>query len=85
MDRNFTIAVENNLAIVLVYFDQGRTVTSDADKVIEDLKGMVAGDRGQRRVYYRDTVGRFDELLVSNGQLSGFSPCPQVNDQACQK
>ena len=52
----------------------GRSVTNDAVNVIttltEDLGGL-----GARRVIYRDTMGRFDELKHRGGRFEQFSPC----------
>lgn len=50
--------------------DQGMSVTNDAENMIADLgtKIPLAG----RRVLYRDTEGRWDELLVKDGRFAGF-------------
>jgi hypothetical protein len=56
--------------VLVVDQDRGRSVTNDAENVIEDLSraGVLAG----RRVLYCDTDGRWDELLVSEGAFVGF-------------
>ena len=51
------------------------SVTNDADQGIPWLEQNVDGGIGQRKVYYRDTDGRYDELLVKNGQFDGFKAC----------
>ena len=47
------------------------TITNDAEAVIADLArwpGLLDG----KRVIYRDTVGRWDELVVRDRQFAGF-------------
>ena len=71
----FSIEVTDNL-VVLEDLDQGRTVTNDADPVIADLaqEGLLRG----RRVIYRDTMGRWDELLHDGTRFAGFRPFAQT-------
>lgn len=61
--------------ILLLDLDQGRSVTNDAANVIEHLQSTLPGAIGPRRVFYRDTSGRFDELVVKHGVFAGFKPC----------
>ena len=71
----FSIEVTDSL-IMLEDLDQGRTVTNDADAVIADLaqEGLLRG----RRVIYRDTMGRWDELLHDGTRFTGFRPFTQT-------
>lgn len=55
-------------------WDQHPTVTNDAENVIEDLRRQ--GILGQRRVLYRDSEGRIDELVHQDGRFVGFKPGP---------
>ena len=74
----FEIVAVNDLHIFLVDLDQGRSVTNDAPRVIKELQQRVSGGIGRRSVYYRDSMGRFDELLVNEeGGFSGFAPCTE--------
>lgn len=57
--------------------DQGASVTNDADAVIAWLAANLEGGIGKRKVYYRDTDGRFDELKVNAGAFAGFAPCSE--------
>jgi hypothetical protein len=56
--------------VLVVDQDRGPSVTNDAENVIDDLSRaqVLAG----RRVLYRDTDGRWDELLVRDGAFAGF-------------
>jgi hypothetical protein len=56
--------------VLVVDQDRGPSVTNDAEHVIEDLSRaqVLTG----RRVLYRDTDGRWDELLVRDGVFVGF-------------
>lgn len=50
--------------------DVGMSVTNDAENVVEYLYNRF----GNRRFVYRDTMGRWDELVHSNGHFTGFRP-----------
>ena len=59
-------------AIVIEDQDQGRSVTNDAELVVEDL-----AERGfdlSLPVIYCDTTGRWDGLTVRAGRFGGFYP-----------
>lgn len=70
----YSIKAVNDL-MVIIYDDKcSPSVSESADAVIKDLNTQVGG-LGLRRVYYRDSVGRFDELSHSNGVFTGFAAC----------
>jgi hypothetical protein len=58
--------------VLVVDQDEGTSVTNNAEHVIADLTRaqVLAG----RRVLYRDTDGRWDELVVQGGVFAGFAP-----------
>lgn len=45
-----------------------RSVTNDAINVVADL----AAHLGDRRLYYRDSLGDIDEIMVKDSIFSGF-------------
>lgn len=56
-------------------WDEHPTVTNDAENVVADL--VVAGELPPgRRLFYIDSEGQVDELLVAEGQFAGFAPGP---------
>lgn len=57
--------------ICITDLDRGRTVTTDADRVIEDLVDC-HGSLDGKRVIYRDSMGVWDEILVSDNRFTGF-------------
>jgi hypothetical protein len=58
--------------IAVIDYDQGKSVTNDAENVIADLAASF--DLSKYRVIYRDTRGIWDEMLVDRtGQFAGFS------------
>jgi hypothetical protein len=65
--------------IAIIDYDQGKSVTNDAENVIADLAASF--DLSKYRVIYRDTRGIWDELLVddSTGRFAGFSA---INERA---
>jgi hypothetical protein len=50
--------------------DMYPTITNDAEAVVADLASSLEG----RRLFYVDTEGRVDELLVAGGKFAGFAP-----------
>lgn len=66
-----------NASASISRIDQGASVTNDADAVIAWLAANLEGGIGKRKVYYRDTDGRFDELKVNAGAFAGFAPCSE--------
>jgi len=54
------VIMDNNLG--------GRSVTNDAENVVEYLYGVY----GNRRVFYIDSEGVLDELRHKNGVFVGF-------------
>jgi hypothetical protein len=50
--------------------NKGMSVTNDAENVIAHIAGQV--DLTGKRVLYRDSEGRWDELLVQDGRFAGF-------------
>lgn len=46
------------------------SVTNDAEAVVKKVVEL----HGDHRVIYRDTDGRWDELLHQNGRFTGFAP-----------
>lgn len=52
-----------------------RTLTNDAPAVIEHLAKTM--DLRNRRVYYRATDGRIDELWHEDGRFRGYAPQDQ--------
>ncbi len=76
----FKIIHENNLFVLLVDLDNGKSITNDAVRVVPRLAAEIpiAG----RRVYYRDTIGRFDELRVCHDKyFMGFGPCSPTQQE----
>jgi len=72
-NENFTIeqeAPDNIFIRDIGPWDQHRTVTNDAEWVVETLaKDHALGDR---RLFYLDSEGQIDELLHSAGRFTGF-------------
>ena len=76
-EYNARFLVEQDKPDRLVIRDIGhethRSVTNDAENVVATL----AGKLGNRRLFYYDSMGEMDELLVKNGQFAGFAPGPE--------
>jgi hypothetical protein len=68
----YSYTVHGNV-IAIIDHDEGKSVTNDAENVIDDLVRQ-GFDLAQYRVIYRDTRGIWDELLVDRtGHFAGFS------------
>ena len=46
-----------------------KTITNDAENVVAAL------DLNNRRLYYKDSMGRIDEIIHKDGVFAGFKPC----------
>lgn len=57
-------------------WDQHPTVTNDAENVVRALASQGHLPEG-RRLFYYDSDGRLDELLVKDGQFVGFAAGPE--------
>lgn len=74
---DYSIIALNDLHVLLV--DDQTTgkpsLTNSAALVVADLHGKVEGGLGGRRVFYLDTINRFDELVHRGGEFIGFLSC----------
>ncbi len=60
-------------AVFLVDYDHGKSVTNDAEGVVKH----VVTEFPNRRIFYRDTMGCWDELVHIQGtflRFAGISP-----------
>jgi hypothetical protein len=73
MRAQYSYTVEQGVVCVVDANDGGRTVTNDAEHVVEDLvrAGVVTAAES---VVYCDTEGRWDVILVEEGRFAGFAP-----------
>ena len=54
--------------------DRGRmSVTNDAESVVSRLRGLCVLRPG-RRLFYYDSEGELDEILIQDGRFAGFVP-----------
>jgi hypothetical protein len=68
----YSRAVYGNV-IAIIDHDEGKSVTNDAENVINDLTRQ-GFDLSQYRVIYRDTRGIWDQMLIDRtGHFAGFS------------
>jgi hypothetical protein len=51
-------------------WDQHPTVTNAAEQVVAELLPKLRG----RRLYYFDSEGQLDELVIRDGRFAGFAP-----------
>lgn len=80
---SYTIKAVNDMMVIVIDDDEDGlpSLTNSADAVIKDLDSKVGG-LGSRRVYYRDSVGRFDELCHSSGTFTAFAACKPSQQEA---
>ena len=57
-------------------WDRHLTITNDPEHVVQKLAADGLLPRG-RRLFYIDTDGQKDELLVTDGRFVGFAPGPR--------
>jgi hypothetical protein len=56
--------------VFIVDLDVGKSITNDAENVVE----QVAKEYPGHRIIYRDTQGQWDELVHNDGEFVGFAP-----------
>lgn len=54
-------------------WDEYPTITNDPEWVVSQLASVV----GDRRLFYYDSMGELDELVIRNGHFARFAPGPQ--------
>lgn len=75
MPSAYKIILNTDLLLLIVgQGPQSQSLTNSAALVISDLNTSLQG-LGRRRVFYRDSINRFDEIRHENGVFSGFAPC----------
>ncbi len=50
-------------------WDKHLTITNDVEQVVKDL----LEELGMRRLFYMDTEGEFDEIIIENGEFKTFA------------
>ncbi|MPQ71495.1 hypothetical protein [Pseudomonas sp. MWU12-2323] len=72
----YTIQAINDLHVIIIddLDETLPTVTNSAASVIDDLNSRIGG-LGTRRVFYRDSIKRYDELQHEDGRFTGFAAC----------
>lgn len=72
---NYTITHVAPTAVFLVDNDVGRSVTNDAENVV----AAVAASHPNRRIFCKDTMGCWDELVHNNGTFLRFAGIAPVS------
>lgn len=57
----------------IVDLDIGKSITNDAERVVKAMYMMF----GNVHIYYRDTMGRWDELCHEQGEFTNFGVVPK--------
>lgn len=70
----YQIAAITDTLVVLRDCDTGTSITNNAEAVVASVDQSIPGGLGSRRLFYRDTLGRYDELRVVDGKFAGFAP-----------
>lgn len=82
LKSKFSIPVKHEDFVILIDHDEGASVTNDAENVIRWLDANLDGGLGQRKVYYRDTSGEYDELVHENVNFKRYNSPPLHMKQA---
>ena len=81
---HYQIRQIENLVVILDADDGGLSVTNDAERVIEDLVGLgYAVDR--KVIVYRDTMGRWDQMVTERGRFLTFRALHNPGDGLCHR
>ena len=81
-ESNYSIVGELRASRGLLIKDMGpwdkyKSVTNDAENVVKELIsiGMLKSDQ---RLFYHDSTGRLDEILIKDGHFDGFAPIDET-------
>jgi hypothetical protein len=68
-----TIEIDNAFVLIrdIGPWDTHLSVTNDAENVVKEV--VATGYLGDRKLFYVDSDGRTDRLLVKNGEFDGYS------------
>ncbi len=79
----FIVTSDRNQVIIqdVGPWDQCPTVTNDAENVVRELAAEGHLSNG-RRLFYYDSEGQLDEILVKDGVFVGFAPGPERQGRA---
>lgn len=78
---NYTVVEQTPEAVVLRDlgpWDQYMTVTNDAEHVVEELVRQRILQPGAQRLFYYDSEGQLDEIIVNRGRFGGFRPATRL-------
>lgn len=70
---NYEVIVDNKDRLVLKDigpWDQYLTITNASETVVEELIERLNG----RRLFYYDSYGNLDEILIKDGKFYGWAP-----------
>lgn len=73
--ENFCIRLVTELFVLIEDTGCGKSITNDASRVVSAVASRLSGGLGNRRLYYRDSMERYDELKHCNGNFLAFAPC----------
>ena len=75
---HYSVRCETEETIWIVDLDDGgMSVTNDAESVV----AQVVKEYGDKRIIYRDSDGRWDELRHINGVFIGYAPAPNLRPE----
>lgn len=81
----FRLARVTDTLVLILDLDDGCSVTNDAEAVVAYLNETLPGGLGWRRLYYRDTTGRFDELVTNAGRFCSYRACTDSQQEGFAK
>ena len=70
MNASYSIVRVAPGCVFIIDHDRGKSVTNDAEAVVSAVYARFPG----RRIFYKDTMGQWDELVHRNGRFTGFAP-----------
>ena len=79
---NYSIQSVTDLHVIIIDEVQADlpSLTNSADAVVTDLNVKIGG-LGKRKLYYRDSIKRYDEIKHINGKFDGFAPCKPAQQE----
>lgn len=74
---NYIVNAVTDLFVLIEDTGTSKSVTNDVVRIVRDLVRTLPGGLEKRRLYYRDSMNRFDEIVHSSGEFKSFAPCTE--------
>jgi len=80
MDSDYTYSVEGETILIIDKNIGGRSVTNNISNVLKDISYKEGIDPKIYNIAYKDSMGNWDGVLLSNNGMASFYPIRKNNE-----